>query len=388
MECNSQYNIVIFGITDEILKVIRKEINPGKAKITAFVDNDKSKYGKSFMNIPVVPLEEIDKAAIDMFVIAALSSYEAVKHQLMSAGVEEENIQPFVTNELTEYELGNLEYINTEFIKKVYFEAGKMQKLLEKYNRTQGRYQQLIPYIDKEGDWFLKSNLISHACGGVVNGKQSMYSNSREAFMYSMEQGFKLVECDLMLMPDGEMLLSHDYWRFWEALEVPYTMMTAKEILSLLKQYPDVSLLIDVKWEDYDTYGECVEKIEQIMTELCVNEAERNKLKSQIVLEVYDEPTIKIAHDNNYEMFFTQYRNPERLSFTNTVYLCYQYGIKVVGLWPEFCYQRKRYLNRITDKNIKIYVYSSDSVEEYKALRKLGVKGIFTNYLTEKDIPK
>lgn len=162
--------------------------------------------------------------------------------------------------------------------------------------------------------------------------------------------------------------------------------MTAEELFLLLKEYSNVSLLIDIKWDNYDTYKLCVDKIENLICFLAKNETEKFRLKEQIVLEVYDEVTIRIAYEKKYYMFFTQYRNPEMNCLVNTVNLCYKYGIRVIGLWPEFCYQRNECLKTIIDKNIKIFVFSSDSIEEYMKLIKIGVKGIFTNYLSEKDI--
>ena len=46
----------------------------------------------------------------------------------------------------------------------------------------------------------------------------------------------------------------------------------------------------------------------------------------------------------------------------------------------------KKFLNILTDKNIKIFVFSTDSIEEYSRLRKMGVSGVFTNYLFESNI--
>lgn len=205
-----KYRIVFFGINEIILNVIRNEINPRKTEIVAFADNDSAKQGRNFMNIPVVALEEIKNDTVDVFVVAALSSYKIIKQQLMESGVNEKKIQPFITNNLGEYELGTLNQVDVQFIMQAYFEPHKMLQILEKYNQRQRQYQSIQPYSDNREEWFWKSNLISHACGGCVNGTQLMYSNSREAFLYSMKQGFKLVECDMMLMPDGELFLAHD----------------------------------------------------------------------------------------------------------------------------------------------------------------------------------
>ena len=261
----SKIKIAVFGISEPILRVIRNEIDPRKAEVIVFVDNDKVKQGTCFMNIPVVSLEQIDKTEVDYFLVAALSAYEKVKQQLIEFGVSKKKIQVFVTNQLCEYCLGSLEDIDVDFIRKVYFEPKKRIQQVRKYQKIYEEYSQNEKFEKCPEDWFYKSNLISHACGGIVNGRHLMYSNSKEAFQYSMEQGFKIIECDMIVLPDGELILAHDYWRFYEAKEENYSMMTAKELLLLLKEYPDVNCLIDVKWENHNEYAFYVNEIEKLI---------------------------------------------------------------------------------------------------------------------------
>ena len=377
--------IAVFGISESILRVIRDEINPRMAEIMFFIDNDISKQGACVMNIPVVSLEQIDEKQIDYFVIAALSAYKEVRQQLIEFGVSKEKIQPFVTEHLCEYCLGTVDDIDLEFLHKIYFEPAKLISVIQKYREIYRKYKCVPKFEEIEGEWYQKSNLISHACGGVVNGKRVMYSNSKEAFIYSMENGFRILECDV-LMATGELIVAHDYWRFYEAVEENYTMQTARELLLRLKVYPDVYCLVDVKWNSHEEYAICVEKIERLIEEICKDEEESKKLKAQVIMEVYDEETIKMAQEKKFNVIFTQYRNPDRLCFMNTVNICYKYGIKVLAFpfLPHFC--DEKFLKIVTDKNIKIFCFSTDSIEDYKLLRKRGIKGIFTNYLTEKDI--
>lgn len=378
--------IAVFGISDAILRVIRAEINPWKAQIVSFVDNDKTKQGNCFMNIPVVSLEHIELSDVDYFLVAALSAYEKVKQQLIAFGVPKEKIQVFVTEQLCEYCLGSIDDIDMDFIRNVYFEPEKMLGLVEKYQKIYGDYSRIPPFEQDRDDWFHKSNLISHACGGVVNGRRLMYSNSKEAFAYSMEQGFRLIECDVLGLPDGELVLAHDYWRFYEAEEEGYSLMSVRDLLLLLKEYPQVSCLFDVKWENHEAYIECLSGIEKILENVCDNKEIKDKLKRQIIMEVYNESTIVAACQKGFDVIFTQYRNPDMRCFMSTVNICYKYGIKVVALAYFSCYQLKKFLPIIKSKGIHIFCFSSDSVSEYVELRQMGINGIFTNFLVEKDL--
>lgn len=378
--------VAVFGISTPILQVIRNEIDPRKVELVTFIDNDKSKQGTCFMNIPVVSLEQIDKDAIDYFLVTALSAYEKIKQQLMEFGIHKERIQVFVTEQLCEYCLGSIEDIDLDFIQRVYFKPDKMTAVVARYHEIYSEYSKVPVYEEASEEWFQKSNLISHACGGIVNGRQVMYSNSKEAFQYSMEQGFKIIECDMLRLKKGELVLAHDYWRFYEAEEEQYSMLTARGLLAFLKEHPQVSCLVDVKWDNYDEYADYVNEIEKIIKDICKDKEESRILKEQIIMEVYDEPTIRIAKEKSFNMIFTQYRNPESACFMNTVNICYRYGIKAVAFSVCGCFKKEKFLKIVTDKNIKIYAFSSDSVEEYNSLRKLGVTGIFTNYLTEKTL--
>lgn len=85
-------------------------------------------------------------------------------------------------------------------------------------------------------------------------------------------------------------------------------------------------------------------------------------------------------------MIFTQYKNPDWQCFMNTVVLCYQYGIRAIALAIGSCFLMEKFMKIITDKGIKVFAFSTDSFDGYSALKRIGVTGIFTNYLTENDM--
>lgn len=380
--------VAVLGINDVILRVLRREIDPRKVEIILFLDNDETKVGMYYMNIPVLSpaMEVFEEYAVDYVLIAALSAYEAVKKQLMDLKLTKEKIQPFLTDDLYNYCLGNLEEVDEQFIHSAYFEPSKWISKVIAYRKMYKEYLKNTVYSEKPEAWYNKSSLISHALGGVVNGKRIMYSNSKEAFTYSMKEGFRLIECDILGMAKGELILAHDYGRFYEAEEDKYSMMTGMELLELVKKYPDVSCLIDVKWDSHDEYALYLKEIEKTISDISKDADEYRTLKNQIIMEVYDEATIRIAKEKEFDVIFTQYRNPQMKYFMNTVNLCYKYGIRVVAMPLEYIFDRKKFIKILTDKKIKVFAFSTDSAQEYKELRMLGVTGAFTNYLTEEDI--
>lgn len=377
--------IAIWGISDGILNAITEEINPFNTEIVLFFDNDETKHGICYRNIPIMPASKqlVCEKAVDYILVTALSAYEGIKEQLIDMGIEKEKIQVFVAKDIKRYCVGNIDDIDINLIKKIYFEPQKIINIVTEYRTIFDIYSKIPACEERVEEWYNKGKMISHACGGIVNGKRMMYSNSKEAFEYSVKKKFKLIECDLTRLYNGELVLLHDWERCWELEEEQYSMMTAKDLFMLLKGHREMSCLIDTKWRDYDEYCLLVNEIDRLIETICDDSNERDALKEQVIMEVYDEETIKIAKEKDFNMIFTQYRNPQWPYFMNTVMLCHKYGVKVIAMPVYVCLEWKKLIRIFTDKNIKIFAFSTDSIDEYSALRRMNVTGIFTNYLTE-----
>lgn len=381
--------IAIWGINEDIIKVIRNEINPLKATIVCFIDSSKERQKELYMGKSVISPEEFNHQEVDYIIVAALSAYPQIKVYLSEKGVPLQKIHPFITPQLTSYCLGELGRAEIELLKKIYFEPNFLKKEIQKYIEAYEEYITVQPYRELGDEWFLKSQLISHACGGIVNGKQCMYSNSKEALEYSFEQGFPLIECDILGLEMGEPVLAHDFHNLYEAEEKGYTLLTIKDVLTQIQKHPEVSLLIDVKWRKSEEYAEYVNYIENTIQQFDLSDVEKTTLKKQIVMEVYNEETIKAAYDLGFEMFFTQYRNEEKACYMKIANLCCKYGIGVVGFGTNYFEDDKiiaKFLPILKHKNIKVFCFSTDSLNFFKYLQSVGVDGVFTNYLTIDDV--
>lgn len=385
IECDKNtVRIAVWGINEQIINVIRNEINPFKSTIVCFIDSCAERQNETYMGKRVISPEEFNHQEVDYIIVAALSAYLQIKVYLSEKGVPLQKIHPFITPQLTSYCLGELGGAEIELLKKIYFEPNFLKKEIKKYIEIYEEYNTIPSYADSGDEWFLKSELISHACGGIVNGKQCMYSNSKEALEYSFEQGFPLIECDILGMEMGEPVLAHDFYNLYEAVEKGYTLLTMKDVLAQIQKHPDVSLLIDVKWRKSEEYAEYVNFIENTIQQFDLSDVEKTTLKKQIVMEVYNEETIKVAYDLGFEMFFTQYRNEEKASYMKIANLCCKYGIGVVGFGYDYFDGEKciaKFLPILKHKNIKIFSFSTDSLEYFRHLKSVGVDGVFTNYL-------
>lgn len=376
--------LAIWGINDIIWNVIKNTIDPETAEVVLFIDSSLEKQGIYFENIPIVApsMEMLGRENVDVYLITALSAYENIRKTLLSWGEKSEKIQPFITDEICKYNLGALDEVDKGFIKEAYFEPEKREDLVKKYRDNYIQYSQSI--YTGNADWINQGTLISHACGGIVEDRKVTYSNSKEAFDYTAKSKFRLMECDVRRTKNNELVLGHDFHRLYEAREKQYTTMSLEELLRGLNKYKALHCLIDVQWDIYDDYKAVITGIDRILLFITKDEKERANLRSRIVMEVYDEETIKLANQNNFNMFFTQYRNPNKMDYLSIANLCCKYGIGAVGIGVNNVDERQ--IRICSKKGIKIFVFSTDSIEEYSRLRKMGIAGIFTNYLRPMDI--
>ncbi|MDO4345283.1 MAG: phosphatidylinositol-specific phospholipase C/glycerophosphodiester phosphodiesterase family protein [Eubacteriales bacterium] len=125
--------------------------------------------------------------------------------------------------------------------------------------RYKRRVFENTPEWTKEG-----APLIAHACGGLWEEKEDGskklldYTNSREALINSLENGYRLIEADFKITTDGDFACTH-YWPDEQEdpvsteewlnfkIEGKYTSMMMEDVLEILMDYPDVYLVTDLK---------------------------------------------------------------------------------------------------------------------------------------------
>ena len=103
---------------------------------------------------------------------------------------------------------------------------------------------------------------VAHAFGAIDG---HLYSNSLEAFQRSYARGFRVFECDLVRLADGTALLAHDGLEANYGLHKPftvatwadlaghkylgrYTILRAQELARLLRDHPDMYVILDSKY--------------------------------------------------------------------------------------------------------------------------------------------
>lgn len=91
---------------------------------------------------------------------------------------------------------------------------------------------------------------IAHAGGAMIENHQHFtYTNSKEALLQSIDEGFKFIELDLMLDSDGEIFAAHDYEHFYKITNAKFEDKNAlqsppsKDYLKKAKIYGRFSVL-------------------------------------------------------------------------------------------------------------------------------------------------
>jgi glycerophosphoryl diester phosphodiesterase len=109
---------------------------------------------------------------------------------------------------------------------------------------------------------------VAHAFGAVDG---NLYTNSLEAFQRNYGRGFRVFEVDLVRLADGTALLAHDGLEANYGLNKPftqatwgdlaghkyldrYTILRVQELAKLLRDHPDMYVILDSKYARLDIY--------------------------------------------------------------------------------------------------------------------------------------
>lgn len=385
-EAEEKVTIVIWGITDAIWHSIKGNLDFRETAIECFVDNNDYTNGMKYEGVRIYKYnneirEIIDK--VDYILIAAYSGYQSICKTLIDDGVCTDKIQLYITRELKAYSIGQLYNVDYSLIDRIYIDPIQRKRDVQKYIEVEKAYQLGKPIKEDKDQWYNLGTIIAHACGGIVNGRKLSYTNSKEALMYTLENtDLNLIECDICGIEKNEVLLANDYSQIREAECEHYTLMTINDILKTIVRYPTVRVLFDVKWNHIDEYEFYVDKIKQIIDEFG-SEDERNLLKKQVVMEVYDEKSILCAQRAGFECFYTQYRNPDLYNYMQIALTCIKYNVGVVGYrYKDITGNaNKDCLSIFKQKNIKVFAYSCNTLSEYRLGKEKGLDGVFSDYL-------
>ena len=209
--------------------------------------------------------------------------------------------------------------------------------------------------------------------------------NTIESFKYAIEIGSDIIETDIQLSSDGVPYIFHDDdLKRIPGIEKNFNDLLASEIDELnifgdfkiptleetLKQFPDTKFQIDFKTDEVvDPAIEIINKLPHVKKNLCIasfSSQRLQKIKSKLSDVTYSmgpHEVLKLLLKS-----FGIYRG--EISGDCLQIPIYRYGIKIVT---------RRFVDFCKRENIKISVWTINSIEEMDYLIDLDVDGIITD---------
>lgn len=246
--------------------------------------------------------------------------------------------------------------------------------------------------------WYQEAPPIAHALGGVDG---ISYTNSKDAFEYSIERGYRYLEADFCTTSDGHLVLRHDW-----GLEVPmgfeagyvptleeftgnnicgkYTSLSALDLLALMDKHKDVYIITDSKDGAYDAVVEHFTYL--------VETAKENGYE-----DLLDRFIVQIYNDDMLHAVESVY------SFENYIYTLYQRGSEEIDQLIDFCrrneievvtafdfwwYERPEFKEKMKNSGLVLYIHTVNDLEAARGLLEEGVTGIYTDFITAEELER
>jgi hypothetical protein len=249
-----------------------------------------------------------------------------------------------------------------------------------------------------QGTWE-QTKTIGHSFG-AVNGDD--YTGSLEAFEYNYALGRRTMEVDLILTTDNQLVLKHD----WDtpaqdgiSERVPpdketflntmllgkYTPLSFNQLCEIMTEYPDIWIVTDTK----STENEEIRKQFEVMIDT-VQQLNCEEILDRIIVQVYNEEMYEIVKSiydfNNY--IFTMYwrfYNDDWLGITRDVCrFCVNHGIETIAIGTNRISPEMKAIADHYERNV--YIHTVNDMEEANNYFEMGVNGIYTDIITDRDL--
>lgn len=236
---------------------------------------------------------------------------------------------------------------------------------------------------------------IAHALGSI---NDKYYLNSIDSFYPNYQKGYRIFEMDLLFTTDNVLVGRHrwgsnlsdplskkgkavSYKKFKKSkLYGRYTPTAFVQMLNLMDKYPDFYLMTDTKKSDVATAKKQFNYI--------VNTAKKSgkeKYLDRIIVQVYNEKmyyAIKSVYPFKH-FVYTTYQQPDD-AFYKTVAFCKKTGIEGLTC-PDNDVNDYR-MKLLAKEGIYSFTHTVNSVYFAKEYMKLGVNGIYSDFLTPSEV--
>lgn len=248
--------------------------------------------------------------------------------------------------------------------------------------------------------WYDDNPLIAHALG-EADGK--IETNSKEAFIASWGNGFRVVEADFTYTRDGVLVVRHDfevdgsYYRLEQAAAEPLVMnqqaymdskivyeqtpMRAVELIGLMDEYPEMYLVTDTKDTDQATVQRQFRDLKQIAEAMG-----KPELLKRVVPQIYSREMYTWVNEIYPfdEWIYTLYLDAAP-DYAQIGDFCAANGIETVTMERERV--TKAVVDLLHEKGVRVYAHTINRYLQLKELLEMGVDGVYTDRIKPYELP-
>ncbi len=239
----------------------------------------------------------------------------------------------------------------------------------------------------------LDDDYVAHAMGDM---EDKTYTNSLDAFLTNYALGCRIFECDLSRTADGGIVLWHNWAKNQINAETPlgyvptlaefrqmkiddkYTPLTYRDLIALMKEYPDARFLIDSKLSTPEAATQMYSQMRSI-----AEEEDALGALDRTIVYVYSKSIYRAIDDVYhfdqyvYAFYFLDKKAPSTERFKAIADFCAQNGIDVIALPDEWW--SAGYMSALRKADLAMEIHVVNSAARAKKLRKSGVSWICTD---------
>ncbi|MBQ4852934.1 hypothetical protein [Pseudoalteromonas sp. MMG012] len=213
-------------------------------------------------------------------------------------------------------------------------------------------------------------SLIAHAGGGIDGIK---YTNSKEALQKSIDNGYRLIELDLLVSSDGKILGAHDWERYVDKSSLTNFPPESYEFVSA--QYLDKYTTMDIEMinEVFLSNENLILVTDKIRDIGLLSQS--IPYKNRMIVEVFSVFDFNLAIENGlHPALNIDIRNQNMVDFV------VETGIKRVTYRGDQLHEMEvayRNAKRLSDNGILSMIYSRNDLDVKQIQGDLGIKGSF-----------
>lgn len=242
---------------------------------------------------------------------------------------------------------------------------------------------------------FFENKYVAHAGGGF---KDNVYSNTKEAIINSINNGFDFIEVDLALTSDDKLVCSHgwdkntyeaigvdyegvptyDEFMSWKVLG-KYNTIDVDDLVGIMKEYPDLLIEIDLK-----KFGKA--RTKKAITQLIESAEHDEQILDRILMQFTSETAyfaIEEIYSFKYYQYFT-YKSRITDELDDVIRFCKDN--KITSMAVNYTVLTDDMIDRIKDEGFYLLAFTIDDKELAEEFLEKGGDTICTNFIVAEQL--